>query len=78
MLKNIIISLMAAGIVASQDAVAYCRGAEALGVFTVCFVIIRYTEEKYRQECRRRRRMRRLQRRIRMLAKEAEISEREI
>lgn len=78
MVKNIIISLLAAALVASQDAAAYCRGAMALGVFAASLVLVCIIDDKYQQMLARRRRLRRLKRRITILIEEGVIHERAV
>ena len=79
MVKNVIISLLAAVLMASQDATAYCRGAMAFGIFAACLVFTCYIEDKYRQERARKRRMRRIRRRIAVLvAPKGEANERAV
>ena len=62
MLKNVIISLLAAIMIASHDACTYCRGAMILGMFAACFVLVSVIEDQYEQWCARRNRLKRTRR----------------
>lgn len=70
MFKNVIISLLAAIMIASNDACAYCRGAMILGVFAVCFLVVCFIEDRYEQRCIRINRRKRVMRTVRNLCKE--------
>ena len=70
MLKNVIISILAAIMIASHDACAYCRGAMFLGVFAVCFIVVSIIEDRYEQYCIRSNRRKRVIRTVRRLCKE--------
>ena len=64
MVKNVIISMMAAALVCRAECTAYCRGAEFLGVFVISMMILVGIDDWCREQRLRHRRKRRLQRRI--------------
>jgi len=70
MLKNVIISLLGAIMIASHDACAYCRGAMLIGMFAACFVVVSIIEDRYEQYCIRTNRRKRVMRTVRRLCKE--------
>ena len=69
MLKNVIISLLVAIMIASNDACAYCRGAMILGMFAVCFLMVSGIEDMYEKYCIRRNRRKRLLKEYRNVCK---------